>query len=391
MIRPRFVPRRTYDERGPPPLGRADWSPSHDVDPSAAVLPVVSIAELADKPVPLRRWMVPDLIPDRTVTMIGGDGGDGKTTLMLQLAAAAACGKPWLGYNVEQGPNLFVSAEDDLDELHRRVAAIAMSLGVALAALADFHCVPLAGRDAVMGAPQGRAGLVAATAVFRGLIALVEKIQPRLVVMDALADVFGGEENARAQARQFIGLLRGLAIDHDLAVVIVAHPSLTGMATGSGSSGSTAWSNSVTKRVSTPPASPAALSYPILVKGKQPAKPDEFRTRVRTRSGGGVTIVMWNVAHKFNRPFQQAKRGGLRARLGGPRFRSAPSTAQTTPSGTSGSGETADLDDLRDGAFWLVPFEVEKRLAKFLGQSRISGSFLPPSRPLRSRGSSGFS
>lgn len=43
--------------------------------------------------------------------------------------------------------------------------------------------------------------------------------------------------------------MRGLAIDHQLAVVLIAHPSLTGMSTGSGSSGSTAWSNSVRSRL----------------------------------------------------------------------------------------------------------------------------------------------
>jgi RecA-family ATPase len=107
----------------------------------------------------------------------------------------------------------------------------------------------LAGQDAVMGAPEGKAALIAPTAVFRSLVALVERIKPCLVVLDALADVYGGEENARAEARQFIGLLRGLAIRNDLAVVLIAHPSLSGMASGSGTSGSTAWSNSVRARL----------------------------------------------------------------------------------------------------------------------------------------------
>ena len=179
------------------------------------------------------------MIPDRTVTIVAGDGGDGKTTLMLQLAAAMASGRPWLGYSPEPAPVTFLSAEDDLDELHRRLAMIAVSLDVALSDLSDLHLIPLAGRNAVMGAPQGKTGIVNATAVFHGLGALAQRIKPRLVVLDALADVFGGEENARAQARQFIGLLRGLAIDHNLAVALIAHPSLTGISSGSGTSGST--------------------------------------------------------------------------------------------------------------------------------------------------------
>jgi RecA-family ATPase len=216
-----------------------------DETPAVAQLPIISAAAFVDKPVPPRRWILQDIIPDRTVSIVAGDGGDGKTTLVLQLAAALAGARPWLGYSPEPGPVLFLSAEDELEELHRRVAAIASSLGVALSDLADLHLVPLAGKDAVMGAPQGKTGIVTATAVFRGLVALVERLKPRLVLLDALADVFGGEEIARTQARQFIGLLRGLAIDHSLAVVLIAHPSLTGMASGAGTSGSTAWSNSV--------------------------------------------------------------------------------------------------------------------------------------------------
>ena len=34
-----------------------------------------SAAELKGKPVPSRQWLVPDLVPQKTVTLFGGDGG----------------------------------------------------------------------------------------------------------------------------------------------------------------------------------------------------------------------------------------------------------------------------------------------------------------------------
>jgi hypothetical protein len=78
--------------------------------------------------------------------------------------------------------------------------------------------------------------------------------------------------------------------------------------------------NSVTKRARTARAFPGGLNYSIIVSGKPATKPTEFRTRVTTGPGGGVTIWMWGVAHKFKRSFQQALKGGLRMRLGGSRL-----------------------------------------------------------------------
>ena len=75
-----------------------------------------------------------------------------------------------------------------------------------------------------------------------------QKLRPKLIVIDTVADTFGGDEIKRAQARQFITILRGLAISAGAAVVLAAHPSLAGIANDSGLSGSTGWHNSVRAR-----------------------------------------------------------------------------------------------------------------------------------------------
>jgi Putative threonine/serine exporter len=54
-------------------------------------------------------------------------------------------------------------------------------------------------------------------------------IQPRMVALDASADIFAGNENDRAQVRGFITLNRALAIEANAAVIIAADPSLTGI------------------------------------------------------------------------------------------------------------------------------------------------------------------
>ena len=61
---------------------------------------------------------------------------------------ATVAGKEWLGNLPEKGPVILVSAEDDLDEMHRRLAADVARLGIDLADLPDLHLVSLAGHDA---------------------------------------------------------------------------------------------------------------------------------------------------------------------------------------------------------------------------------------------------
>jgi predicted ATP-dependent serine protease len=63
-----------------------------------------SAATLKDKPVKQREWLVHGLIPQKTVTLLGGDGGTGKSLLTLQLAVAVAIGGGWIGKGVSGGP-----------------------------------------------------------------------------------------------------------------------------------------------------------------------------------------------------------------------------------------------------------------------------------------------
>lgn len=72
---------------------------------------------------------------------------------------------------------------------------------------------------------------------------------PALNVIDTLADVYPANENDEAKIRQFVGILRSLAIKRKCAVLLLGNPSLTGCNSGTGMSGSTAWDNSVWSRL----------------------------------------------------------------------------------------------------------------------------------------------
>jgi RecA-family ATPase len=224
-------------------------------------LRIINPADWADKPIPPREWIVPHWIPARTATLLFGDGGAGKTTLALQLAAARATARDWITTLPIPGRTLVLSAEDDDRELHRRLDSIREHYGVAFTDLADMRLVDLVGENAILG-ELDRKGIINATKLLKAVVTEIGTFRPDLVIIDALADAFAGDENNRGQARQFIHLLKGPARDYDCAFLVLAHPSLTGLSTGRGTSGSTAWSNSVRSRLYFTPAQASDGSEP---------------------------------------------------------------------------------------------------------------------------------
>jgi RecA-family ATPase len=219
----------------------------------APELRIINPIQWRDEPVPEREWIVRDMIPAKTITLLSGDGAVGKSTLALQLATARALERDWIGTMPRAGRTLYLSAEDDTDELHRRLDAIRAHYGATFDDMADLHLIDLVGENAVLG-EISKTGIIRATPLFDSVVSIVQKTQVDLVVIDALADVFAGDENNRSQARQFVGMLKGPAREYHCAFLCLAHPSLNGMNTGTGSSGSTAWNNSVRSRLYFEPA-----------------------------------------------------------------------------------------------------------------------------------------
>lgn len=229
------------DQRG------AKWSGAPAANAKLRESFFYSAAELKGKAVPPREWLVRDLVPHKNVTLFSGDGGTGKSLMALQLAVAVTAGGDWLDQPVMNAGAIFMSAEDDNDELHRRLQDILQAEGRSYDDVAGLTLRSLAGEDALL-AIESQVALIA-TELFRELEQRADGDNPSLIVIDTLADVYPANENDRAKVRQFIGMLRGLAIRKRCAVMLLGHPSLTGLNSGSGTSGSTAWNNSVRSRL----------------------------------------------------------------------------------------------------------------------------------------------
>jgi RecA-family ATPase len=221
-------------------------------EPQQRGLPTIGTLSPVDwtgKEAPAYDWMVEGCFLRGTVAMMSGDGGLGKSLLMQQLLTAAAVGRPWLGLDTQPARGYAFFCEDDEGELHRRQERINDHYEVSYAELGGVRYASRVGQENVLVEFDRRTDQPRRMPLFDALAEDVKRHQAQIVVLDTLADVFAGNEIVRNQVRRFVTALRKLAMEIQGVIILTAHPSLSGMATGSGISGSTAWNNSVRSRI----------------------------------------------------------------------------------------------------------------------------------------------
>lgn len=192
-------------------------------------------------------WTVDGWIPHKALTLFGGDGGIGKTTLSLQLALAAAGMRPWLGRFVKLRRVLFVSGEDSINRLTRAVKRIAGRMehdasNLFLLSLDGFINKSLVTVD--------RNGVANVTPTTEHIMQMMRANGIDMVIFDPIANLWSGNEIDRDHVTKMLTLLRNRFADELSATVVInAHPSREGIKDGSGYSGSSAWNNSVRARL----------------------------------------------------------------------------------------------------------------------------------------------
>jgi hypothetical protein len=106
------------------------WSNSNGSQEPAPPLQWLDMKGWDREPVPERKWAIKGRVPLNQAGLFSGEGGTGKSIIELTKNVAHVAGKDWLGSLPEQGPAFYIGAEDDADEIHIRLAAIAQHYSV---------------------------------------------------------------------------------------------------------------------------------------------------------------------------------------------------------------------------------------------------------------------
>jgi len=173
-------------------------------------------ADLEDRPRE-QQWLVDGLWGRQAVGIVGGEPKCGKSFLALDLAVAVAAGVPCLRRfeAAQPGPVLMFAAEDAGHIVRTRIA------GIARAAAAAFEELDIAVIDVPTLRLDHRPDR-------QRLLETVERIAPRLLVLDPLVRLHGVDENTVAEIAPILGFLRDLQRRFEAAVVLVHHARKSG-------------------------------------------------------------------------------------------------------------------------------------------------------------------
>jgi hypothetical protein len=167
-----------------------------------------------DRQPPEHKWLIRELWGRAAVGIVGGAPKCCKSWLGLDMATSVASATPCLDhFPVEaQGAVLVYLAEDALPMVRARIEALCEHRGVDLAQL-PLH---------VIAAPVLRLDLERDQ---RRLALTLERLQPRLLLLDPLVRLHRLDENSAGEISGLLGYLRELQRRFDTAVVLVHHAS----------------------------------------------------------------------------------------------------------------------------------------------------------------------
>ena len=216
---------------------------------ACSALQVIDVPALWNSTPAPTQFVIEKYLPRRVVTLLGGHGGTGKSSLALAMAAHVAAGSPFLEHAVEPDRVAIVSLEDPADLVRTRMERVIATYGLPESDV--LHNITLIdGSHADPSLAVTDSSGLNRTRAFDYLERIVTG--HGLIVLDNASDAFAGNENARNEVRLFMRWLAAVAKQNDAALLLLAHVDKNAAKfgpKGNSYSGSTAWHNSARSRL----------------------------------------------------------------------------------------------------------------------------------------------
>ncbi len=157
---------------------------------------------------------MPDKIPDQAITFFAGPPGSCKSWLVYSLAIAVASGTDWMGFGkAAQGSVVVFNLDNPRPLLGRRMRQLGLTPDMPI----SFHSPEIA----PFKLPQDA----------EAYHAIVEVVQPHLVIIDSFRQCHTLDENSSQDMSQLMGLIKPMR--REAAVIVVHHTAKGGGPRGS--------------------------------------------------------------------------------------------------------------------------------------------------------------
>jgi putative DNA primase/helicase len=202
----------------------------------------LEITKLSDITCKDQPWFWPGFLPNHTVTVIAGNGGVGKSSLLLYIAAKTTCGEKfsYCGFDIalQQGKVIIMSAEDD-PEYQLKPKLLAAGVNQEMIDLIKCKIVGNSTKKKLIN-------------LLNDLDALEKYIQEqgnvRLIIIDPVSYFVGDlREDRNSEVIHFLDNLKDFAKKNNLAIILNKHLRKKGTNSGGAVSasseigGSAAW------------------------------------------------------------------------------------------------------------------------------------------------------
>ena len=172
------------------------------------VLDYEGLRRIADVAVP---WAIDGLMTERSVNILAGDSGIGKTPLATMAAIHKAAGLPFLGHATRQGPVLYCAGEGDVTQFSQMIQVLSETAGLDRPP-PDFR---------VWGPfwslnPGDSAG-------FDPIVKRARILRPTLIVVDTLRIFIPQIEEKASEAARWIKRMRELSAEVGCIWLLIHH------------------------------------------------------------------------------------------------------------------------------------------------------------------------
>jgi len=176
--------------------------------------------------IPEEEWILEPLIPNKTIILLDGLGGLGKSIFTMELCFAIATGKSFLMSQIKpvrESPILYLSAEETRFRFNERLRKIQDAYGYAagsffwLSTLSDtfkLNTTRMFRKENNQITPTEMADFIEKA---------IDRIKPKLVVLDSFINFYGLDENKTEEAANFYDYVKQIIKKHECSFLFIHH------------------------------------------------------------------------------------------------------------------------------------------------------------------------